>query len=160
MADLLVLVAFALLVLGVVGSVVPGLPGALASLAGVGLYWYTRGFADPSLPVLVVLLAVGLAAAVVEFAGGAVAARAGGASTRTTVLATLVGLVLALVTGPVGLVAGVAGTVFAVEFARNDDADASARTALYATVGVLASTAVQALLTLSMLGAMVLVYVY
>lgn len=160
MVELLTLVAFALLVLGVVGSVVPGLPGPLASVAGVLVYWYGSGFADPSALVLAVLVLVGVGAAAVDLVGGAVAARSGGASTLTTVAATVVGLVLALVTGPVGLVVGVAGTVFAVEFARSDDADASARAALYATVGVLASAAVQVLVTLSLLGAMALVHLY
>ncbi|MFC6726642.1 hypothetical protein ACFQE1_20185, partial [Halobium palmae] len=51
MVEPLVLVAFGLLLLGVVGSVVPGLPGALGSLAGVGLYWYASDFGDPSVPV-------------------------------------------------------------------------------------------------------------
>jgi uncharacterized protein YqgC (DUF456 family) len=158
--ELLTLVAFALLVVGVVGSVVPGLPGPFASVAGVLVYWYGSGFADPSPLVLAVLVLVGVGAAVVDLVSGAVAARSGGASTLTTVAATVVGLVLALLTGPVGLVAGVAGTVFAVEFVRSADADASARAALYATVGVLASAAVQVLVTLSMLGAMALVSLY
>ena len=52
---------------------------------------------------------------------------------------------------------GVAATVFVVEFAQHADAEAGLRIAAYATVGVLASTVVQVLLTGSILVVMVLV---
>lgn len=141
------LLALALVVLGVVGSVLPLVPGALSSIAGVLLYWWATGFAEPGPIALLAFLLVGVITLIVDYAGGAVAARAGGASALTTALSVIVGIVLALVSGPIGLLLGIAGTVFLVEFARNRDAPASARTATYATVGVLASNAVQLLLT-------------
>ena len=96
----------------------------------------------------------------VDWFGGAVAARVGGASMATTALAGGVGLVLLFVAGPLGVLLGVAGTVFALEYYRNRDAPASGRTALYATVGMLGSALVQVLLTGSMLVAFVLVLVF
>ncbi|SFR60272.1 DUF456 domain-containing protein [Halogeometricum limi] len=149
--DVLALVAIALAVLGVVGTVVPLLPGALLSLSGVFLYWWSTGYTDPSLPVLAALVFVGLFTVAIDYFGGAIAARAGGASAVTTGLAVVVGLVLLVVTGPVGFLLGIAATVFLAEFYRNDDAEASARVAFYATVGVLASTVMQVLLTGAML---------
>ncbi len=56
-----------------------------------------------------------------------------------------------IVTGPLGLLVGLFGTVFALEYVRNGELERSARSALYATVGILASTAVQFLLALSIL---------
>lgn len=156
-ADPFAWLSLALLVLGVVGTVVPLLPGALLSLSGVVLYWWSTGYADPSLPVLATLVLVGVVTVVIDYAGGAIAARAGGASALTTGLAVVVGFVLLLVTGPVGFLLGLAATVFVAEFVRNEDARESGRAALYATVGVLASTVVQFLLTSSMLVAFVLV---
>lgn len=149
--------ALGLLVLGVVGAVLPLLPGALSSLAGVLLYWYSTGYTEPGALVLVALVLVGLVTLAVDYFGGAASAKAGGASTTTTVVAAAVGVVLLFVAGPAGLVVGVAATVFVVEFARDQDARQSGRAAAYAAVGVLASTVVQALLTLSMLVAMLLV---
>jgi hypothetical protein len=145
------LLALGLLILGVVGSVLPLVPGALSSLAGILLYWWSTGFADPGPLVLGGFLLVGLATLVVDWAGGAIAARAGGASALTTALSVIAGVLLALLTGPAGLLLGIAGTVFLVEYVRERDAPASARTAGYATVGVLASNAVQVLLTGGML---------
>ncbi|SEO71169.1 hypothetical protein SAMN04487948_104308 [Halogranum amylolyticum] len=155
--ELLALVALALLVVGVVGSVVPLLPGALCSLVGVYLYWWVSGYTAPGPFVLVGLTLVGLVALVVDYFSGPIAARAGGASLTTTAVAAVVGFALFFVAGPFGILLGIAGTVFAVEFVRNDDVDASLRTAAYATVGVLASSAVQVVLTAAMLAVMLVV---
>jgi uncharacterized protein YqgC (DUF456 family) len=92
-------------------------------------------------------------AQVVDWLAGVVGARASGADTETAILAGLVGFVLLFVGGPLGLLIGVAGTVFAVEFRENRDAEASARRAAYATVGVVASAAMQVVLTVLVFGA-------
>lgn len=149
-------VALALLLLGVVGSVVPLLPGGLASLAGVYLHWWASGFAAPGPLLLAALTFLGLVAVAADYGGGAVATHAGGGSYLSTGAAAAVGLLLTLLTGPVGMIIGVAVTVFAIEFARNRDPETSARTALYATVGVLASSVVQVLFTGTMLVVFVL----
>lgn len=149
----LVGLAFALLVGGVVGSLVPQVPGAALSLAGVFTYWYATG--DPGILLLVLLTLVGVMTWVIDVAGGAVAARVGGASTTTAILAGVVGLVLFFLTGPLGIILGVAGTVFAVEFYRQRDARKGLKAALVTTVGMLASGIAQAALTGSILLAMV-----
>jgi uncharacterized protein YqgC (DUF456 family) len=155
--DPVVVAAVGLLVVGVIGSVVPLVPGAIASLAGVYLYWWHTGYAEPGLALLVVFTLVGGGAVIVDYFAGAISARAGGASAVTTGLAAVVGVVLFFVAGPLGVLLGVAGTVFLAELFRNRDPGESARTALYATAGVLASTAVQVVLTLSMLVVFLLV---
>jgi len=149
----LVVLAFVLLVGGVVGSLVPQVPGAVISIAGIYTYWYATG--EPDLVLLVALTLVGLLTWVVDFAGGAVAARVGGASTSTAVLAGVVGLLLFFVTGPLGIILGVTVTVFLVEFYRQQDARKGAKAALVTTVGMLASGVAQAMLTGSILLAMV-----
>lgn len=160
MVSALAWVALALAALGVVGSVLPAVPGATLSLAGVLLYWWSTGYTDPSLGVLVGFALVALVATLVDVAGSAVAVRVGGASPLTAAVALVAGLVLGLVTGPVGFVLGVAGAAFAVEFYRTGESEASTRAALYATAGVLGSAVVQVLLTLSLLAALVVVVVF
>lgn len=159
MVDLPTAVAVALLVLGVVGSVVPALPGALLSLSGVLWYWWSTGYGEPGLPVLAAFVAVGLLAAAVDYLGGPVAAGAGGASGRTVAAAALVGFVLLFVAGPAGAMLGLVATVFVLELRRAGDARAGARAAAYAAVGVLGSAVVQLLLTGAMLVAFLLVVV-
>lgn len=157
--DLFLLIAAALLVAGVVGSVVPLVPGAALSLAGIYLYWWSSGYATPGGWTLAAFTLVGLVAIVADHFGGALAASAGGASAKTTAVAAAVGLPLFFVAGPVGLVLGVAGTVFAAEFYRTRSAGRSGRAAAFAAVGVLGSAAVQLVVTLSLLAGFLLVAV-
>ena len=155
--DAVALLALGLCLLGVVGSVLPLLPGAGLSFVGVALYWWGSGYTSPGPVVLVALLGLCLVAFVFDLFGGAVSARAGGASMRTTAVAAGVGFMLVFVVGPLGLLLGIAGTVFALQLRETGDPEASAKVAAVATVGVLASAAVQVFLTLSVLGAMLAV---
>jgi uncharacterized protein YqgC (DUF456 family) len=153
--DLVVVVlAVALLVGGVVGSVTPFLPGGLLSVAGVLLYWWHTGYTDPNVLVVVGLVLVGLTATVVDWLAGVVSAKAGGASTTTAVLAGVAGLVGLVALGPLGMLVATVGTVFVVEYRKHGDTRAGARTALVTTIGLLGSNVVQALLTGGILVAM------
>ena len=154
--DLPIVAAFGLLVLGVVASVLPILPAGAVSMAGVLVYWWHTGQPGPLL--LAVLLATGLIALVVDWIAGYVGARAGGASVKTSALATLVGLVLFVPAGPPGMLVGIGGTVFLIELSRGSGNEASLRAAGYAVVGVLGSALVQGLLTGAILVAMLVVY--
>lgn len=151
MVDALSLLAIALLIGGVIGTVVPLVPGGTLSLAGLFLYWWGSGFTEPGLLALAVLVTLGVLAVLAELVGGAVAARAGGASWKTTALAAVTGILLMVVTGPLGLLVGLFGTVFALEVVQGGALDQSVRSATYATTGILASTAIQVLLTASIL---------
>lgn len=143
------IVALVFLVAGVVGSVLPLVPGGLLSTVGVLYYWRATG--DPSTVVLVLLVSLGLLVIVVDWFGGAVAARFGGASPGTTAAAVVAGLGLALVLGPLGLVAGIFAVVFGLEYRRHGEVERGARTAASATAGILVSTVMQVLLTVLML---------
>ncbi|MFB6084076.1 MAG: DUF456 domain-containing protein [Halorientalis sp.] len=139
--------ALALALAGVLGTLVPLVPGALLSLSGVYLYWWATGYTDPGLLVLGALTLLGLLIVVIDWFAGAVSAKVSGASNLTTLLAGVVGFVLFFLVPVVGLLIGVAGVVFLSELQRTGDAAASARTAVYTTVGMLASTVAQFLLT-------------
>lgn len=144
-------IAIVLLVLGVVGSVVPLLPGPLISLAGALGYWWATGYADPGLVALGVVVVLGVLALLLDYLGSTVAAQAGGASLASSLAGGAVGVVLLFVLGPLGMLVGVVGTVFLLELRRHGDAEAGARTAVLTAVGTLASSAVQVVLTAAML---------
>jgi Protein of unknown function (DUF456). len=149
--------AFLLLLGGVVGAFVPTLPAPLLSVAGVLVYWWGTGFAEPGSFVLLSLLATGVLALLADWFGGVVAARAGGGSTLSAGLAGVVGLALLVVAGPVGMLVGAAGTVFVVEYLRRRDVRAGASAAGAYVLGFFASALVQALLALSILLALAVV---
>ncbi|WP_440008025.1 DUF456 family protein [Halomicrococcus sp. SG-WS-1] len=147
----LYLVAVALLVVGVVGSVAPLVPGVPLSLSGVYLYWWSTDFGAPGLAFVATATVVGAAAFAADYFGGAAAARAGGASRLSAVVAAVVGVVALLLTGPVGMLVGVTGAVFAVEAVRTRNARQGLRSGVYAAVGMLASALVQFLVTAAVL---------
>jgi len=140
-----------LLVAGVVGSVVPAVPGALLSLLGVLFHWWATGYTTPGTLVLLTFVGLALAAMLVDLFGGPIAASRGGASKLTVLAAIAVSLVLAVFTGPLGILIGVPGTVFLIELYRNENRGEAQRAALVTTVGLFASTLVQALLTTTIL---------
>ena len=148
--------AVALLVLGVVGSVVPALPGMALSVVAVVGYWWHTGYAAPGTAFVAAVVIIGVLAVVLDAFAGALSARAGGASRLATAAAAVAGLVLFAFLGPLGIVVGVALAVFGVELYRGRTARAGARAAAFATAGMLASAAVQLLLTLSVLVAFLL----
>lgn len=157
--DPLVVVAFVLLVAGVAGSVVPILPSGLLSLLGIYTYWFATGYDEPNLFLLSGLTLVALVAMAVEWFSGAVSAKAGGASTRTTVLATVVGFLGLLAFGPVGFLVGTAGVVFLLTYLEKEDARESVRAAGVTLLGMLTSNVLQVLLTGGVLLVMALVAV-
>ncbi len=160
MVEVITLVAIGLLVAGIVGTVVPLVPGGALSLAGLSLHWWHSGFTEPGPVALAVLTGLALLTLLAEFFAGSIAARAGGASWQTVAIAAAVGIGLMLVTGPLGLLGGLFGTVFVLEWRASRDVDASLEAAWYATVGVLASTVIQVVLTTTiLLGFLVAVFV-
>ncbi len=144
-------VTFALLGAGVVGSLVPAIPGAFLSLVGVVFHWWATGYATPGPLTLVAFAGLAVAAMLVDLFGGAVAASHGGASRGTVVAAIAVSLVLAVATGPLGILAGVPATVFLLEFYRGGESQQAWRAALVTTVGIFASALVQVFLTTTLL---------
>jgi uncharacterized protein YqgC (DUF456 family) len=153
--DPVAIVAVALLIAGVVGCVLPIVPGAPLSLAGVYLYWWGSGFAEPGVALLVTLTLLGLLAVVTDFGAEVVSARVGGASLLTSLLAGAVGIVLFVLLTPIGALLGVVATVFLLEYRRHRDAAQGAKAAGAVVIGVLGSAVVQVVLTASMLGAFV-----
>lgn len=141
MTDALLFLALALLVGGVIASLIPVVPGGLLTLVGLLVYWI--GIGDiwwPIMAALVVLVAVVI---ILDAIASVVAARAGGASWQTAAVAVLIGIALLFVLGPPGLFAGIAGTIFLVELRRGRSPEAALRAAGYATVAIVASKGVQ-----------------
>ncbi|CCQ32753.1 hypothetical protein HLRTI_000726 [Halorhabdus tiamatea SARL4B] len=154
-----VLLALALLVGGVLGSFVPMVPAGLLSIGGIVVYWWSTGYATPGPIVLAGFLTVGVLVVAVDYLAGAIAAKAGGASTLSSVAGALVGFALFFVLGPVGILLGITATVFALELYRGRARDESLKAAGYALVGTLGSSVMQFVLTLSMLVAFLVVLV-
>ena len=155
MVELVLVVALALLVVGVIGSVAPLVPSGLVSLAGI--WTYVLFGSEPVGPILITVLTLtALLAAVFEYFGGPIAAKASGSSNQIVIASTVGGLLLLFVMGPIGIIVGIVGTIFLLELKNGADTETATRRSVYTAAGVLASSVVQALLTLSILAAFVL----
>lgn len=147
MVDLVLVAAVLVLGAAVVACFVPLAPAGLLSLAGVYGYWWATGWGSPGVPFVAAATVVALTVVAVDWLGGVVSARAGGAATSTALVAGAVGLLLTVLLTPVGGLVGVIVTVFVLEVYRGAAAADGARTALVTLVGLLASSVIQALLT-------------
>ncbi len=142
-------VTIALLVAGVVASFVPLVPGGAVSTLGIVYYWMATG--ELGFIAFFGFVTLGVFTVAFDLLGTVLSARIGGASTRTTGVAAVVAIGLLFVFGPLGALLGVVGVVFSLEYLRHGDVRRGIRTAAVTAVGMLASTAMQVLLTVSML---------
>ena len=99
MTILLWIIGIALVIIGLVGTVLPALPGAMLIVAGLVVAAWADGFAKVGVLTLVIIGVIGAASYLVDFAAAALGAKKFGASTRAMVgagLGTLLGLFLGL----------------------------------------------------------------
>jgi uncharacterized protein YqgC (DUF456 family) len=96
-------VAVILIVVGVLGTVLPALPGAILVFAGVVLAAWIDGFTRISGVTLGVLGALTLIAWVIDYVAAAAGAKRVGAS-RAAIVGAAIGTVLGIFTGLVGLI--------------------------------------------------------
>jgi uncharacterized protein YqgC (DUF456 family) len=104
-APLLWLLAIALVIVGLAGTILPALPGPVLVFAGLWLAAWADGFARVGWPTLVVLGLLTAATYLVDFAAAALGVRRVGASRRAAAGAAL-GTLLGLFFGLPGLIVG------------------------------------------------------
>jgi hypothetical protein len=92
-------IGIALVVIGLVGTVLPALPGAMLIVAGLVVAAWADGFTKVGVATLVIIGVIGAASYLVDFAAAALGAKRFGASPRAMVgagLGTLLGLFMGL----------------------------------------------------------------
>ncbi len=136
---------------GLVGSLVPWLPGPLFILAGAVLWAFATEFVEIGIGRLVFLGALALLTFLMNFVAGAVGTRRYGGS-RWGVVGAVVGAVIGLFFGPLGLLAGPVAGAIAGEMLRGADIEGSVRSGLGALVGLLAGMVADFVISLVMVG--------
>lgn len=157
MLVLLWIAAALLVVAGIAGTIVPGLPGAPLVLAGLVLAAWIDGFAHVGWPTWLVLGLLVAASVAVDFGASALGAQRFGASPRALAGAAL-GAVVGLFFGLPGLLLGpFAGAVVGEYSARRDLLQAG-RAGVGTFVGLVLGAAARAALALAMVGVFVAAY--
>ena len=139
--------ALAFLAVGVIGSFLPMMPGALVSLIGLSIYWWSTGFTRPHVFIVVLLYLTGFTALMFDWFAGALGSKAGGASNSTVHAAAVAGILFFFVGGPIGTIIGIGLVVYLREYLLTEDSDRSLKAAVYTTASMLGSTVVQGALT-------------
>lgn len=151
MTILLWIVAAVLVVVGLVGTVLPAIPGSTLVFAGIALGAWIDGFAR--IPVWVVVVAGLLAAAtwVVDLVAGAAGAKRVGASPWAIAGAAL-GTIAGVFTGFVGLLfLPLAGAAIG-EFLAERDVLRAGKVGVATWLGLVIGTALKVAITFAMLG--------
>jgi uncharacterized protein YqgC (DUF456 family) len=125
-----------LMVAGVIGAIVPYLPGAPLILAGALLYAIATDFMPIGAGRLAILAAVGVLAWALEHVAGVVGARSAGGG-RAAVVGAMVGMVLGVMVAPVGLLLGPIVGAIAGELLAGRAPGPSVRSGIGAALGVL-----------------------
>jgi uncharacterized protein YqgC (DUF456 family) len=142
MTIFLFVLAIVLVIVGLVGTVLPALPGAMLIVAGLVVAAWADGFSRVGVWTLVAIGAIGAASYLVDFAAAALGAKKFGASPRAMVgagLGTLAGLFL----GPVGIIFGPFVGAIIGELTVHRDAAKVGKAGLAAWIGFLLGMAVK-----------------
>ena len=151
MSALFVTLAILLVLVGILGTVIPGLPGAVLVLAG--LYWlaWLDGFDRLGAGTIILLVILTLASYAIDLLATAVGARRFGAS-RRAVVGAFVGTVVGLFFGLPGVVIGPFVGAVVGEFAARGLLNDATRAGLGAWLGILVGTVVKLALIFVMVG--------
>lgn len=132
---------------GLLGIVVPGLPGVGLVFIGILFYAMMTDFVQVSVGFVIGSGIVALAAWLVEYLGAIIGAKAGGGG-KFTLLGTIAGGLLGLLAGgPLGLLAGVVLGAAMGAMYEGKTVEKAGRAALFSIVGIMGAKIVQAGLT-------------
>jgi uncharacterized protein YqgC (DUF456 family) len=140
-----------LMLAGLVGAIVPLLPGAPLIFAGALLYAVSTDFTPVGVGRLAILAAVGVLAWALEHVAGVVGTRRAGGG-RAAVIGATLGLFVGVMVAPIGLLLGPILGAIAGELLSGRAPKASVRTGIGAALGVLTGVVAHFALALVMVG--------
>ena len=148
--DSWLVLAFLLMAVGLVGTVVPALPGIALVLAGAVLYAVGTGFTVVGVGHVLLFAGLTAVALALDFVANLLGARAFGA-TKWGIIGAMVGLLLGLALGPVGLIVGPLVGAVALEALSGQPLRQAFRSGLGALIGYILGTGVEVALALAII---------
>ena len=147
---LLWIVVALLVIVGLAGLVLPGIPGAAVLYAGLVLAAWIEDFAFAGGGTLAILAVLALLTYVVDFVAGILGAKHFGAS-RRAMAGAMLGAILGIFFGLPGLLLGPFAGAAIGEFSAQQSLGAAGRAGIGATVGLALGVAAKLALAFSML---------
>lgn len=139
------LITLILFLIGLAGTIIPGLPGVGLVYAGVLVYAMATNFAAISLATVIVLGFITALALTASYIGSALGSRYAGGKKWAVVGATL-GALAGTTLGPLGIFAGAFLGALVGALLEGSSQEKAVKVAFYATFGTVGSIAVQFLL--------------
>jgi len=140
------------ILIGLVGIIIPVLPGVLFVWLGLTFVSWLDGWQTVPMPTVVVFGVLTIAVMILQQVVGVAGAKRFGAS-RLGLIGCAVGLVVGvLLGGPVGIIAGPAIGAFVGEMIAGRTSQAAGRAAMGSVLGLLSGMVVQFILALVMIG--------
>ena len=159
MDSLLWVLAAGLIVLGLLGTVLPVLPGTVLVLAGVILGAWIDDFARVSVGTVVLIGVLAVMAWVLEWAAGLLGAQRAGAS-RQALLGAAIGTVLGLALGLIGVLFMPLLGAAVGEFLARRDQHRALKVGLATWLGLLAGMLAKVVLAFTMVGVFIAALVW
>ncbi len=159
MTVLLWIVAVALIVVGVIGTVLPALPGVILVFGGIVLAAWIDDFTRISVWVVLLLGAMAAVAWVVDYAAAAMGAKRVGAS-RYAIVGALIGTFAGAFTGLWGLLFMPLVGAAIGEFIAQRDIRRAGTVGLATWLGMLLGTAIKIAIVFTMIGVFVVALVF
>ena len=159
MNPLLYLAGAGLVVVGLVGLLLPVLPGTLFIVLGIGAIALADGFARIGPWTLALIALIGLATWGVDALSGVVGARAAGAS-RWGIIGGFLGLVAGIPFGLPGIIVGPAVGATALEYWKDPNLRQASRAGAGVLVGFIVGNIVKYALAFTMIGVATFAYWY
>jgi len=142
---IMIIVAALLTLMGVVGAIIPALPGPPLSLAGLAiLYWVLPGSISTTLLVVMVILTA--IAAALDYLAPILLTRVGGGS-KQAVMCTTLGLFIGLFFMPLGLILGPLVGAFVGEYSHSAKLGKALWIAFLSFTSFLFTTVIKVILT-------------
>ena len=147
---LLWIVAALLVIAGLAGLVLPGIPGAAVLYAGLVLAAWAEDFAFAGIGTLAILAVLAILTYVVDFVAGMLGAKHFGAS-RRAMAGAMLGAILGIFFGLPGLLFGPFAGAAIGEFSAQQSLGAAGRAGIGATIGLALGVAAKLALAFAML---------
>lgn len=149
---MLIFLSGLLIFLGIVGAILPFLPGPPLGLVGLIIYGFASNFSAVNIKTIVVFALLTLASVILDFIAPALGAK-GYKASKWGMMGAFIGGVLGVIfTGPAGLIIGPFLGGFVGEFLKASSAERALKTAWGAFVGFLVGTLFRFAVTLAMAG--------
>ncbi|TXH71459.1 MAG: DUF456 domain-containing protein [Lysobacteraceae bacterium] len=159
---ILYVIAALMIAVGLIGTILPALPGLPMIFAGMLLAAWTNGFEDIGVWMLVLLGVLTLFSFVIDFWSTALGAKRVGAS-RKAVIGAVLGMLAGLFFGPIGLFVGpfvgaLLGELWHLRKVDRDGLGQAARVGVGTWVGIVLGVALKLTLAFAMIGLFLLAW--